>query len=100
MSDKPVVPSDDEYQRGENAEAELQQFVAKRETARKSNGEPRSIQKLHETSKQAYDVAKKREARAAWATYHREQAARHHANLSRLIRWHESEAARYEEGAA
>jgi hypothetical protein len=101
MSDRPVNPPDDEtYQRGETADAELQQFIHKRDTARKSNGEPRSIQKLYESSKERYDAAKRREACQAWADYHRRQAASHRDTMQRLIAWHEDQAELYEEGAA
>jgi hypothetical protein len=78
--------------RTEAADAELVRMIERRAT--KGEVEPDEREELWKESVRAYTARKREEMRAAWASYHAGQAARHRRTLEALIEDHEAQAAR------
>ncbi len=88
-----VADSVDTLSRGEMVESELDRLITKRLETRVSE-EQRRLEDAWAESVRAHNVHRDAELRAAWCSYHRDQAARHRATLEALITHHETEAAR------
>jgi len=78
----------------EMVEAELNRFI-ERHSSRKMD--PYEREELWQKSVRAYTARRREEMRAAWASYHAGQAARHRRTLEGLIAHHEAQAARLRE---
>jgi bisphosphoglycerate-dependent phosphoglycerate mutase len=77
--------SDADVERGEAAEKQLDAFIAHR-----SRREPeRPAEAAWKESERRYNSTLQAARREAWATYHRQQAARHRRTLAALIDEHE-----------
>ena len=74
--------------RGEAVEHELNRLIEKRHDQRIANEEQRRIEDEWAQSTARYDAERRRELREAWASFHEDQAARHHAALGALITHH------------
>jgi hypothetical protein len=75
----------------EMVEAELHRLI-ERHSSRKMDSYER--EELWQKSVRAYTARRREEMRAAWASYHAGQAARHRRTLEALIAHHEAQAAR------
>jgi hypothetical protein len=78
--------------RGEMVERELDAMIERR--ARKDGVDPDEREELWKVSVRAYTARQREEMRAAWASYHEEQAERHRRTLQDLIAHHETQAAK------
>jgi hypothetical protein len=81
--------------RGE-VEKELDAMIERR--ARKGDVDPDEQEELWKASVRAYSRRRRAEMRAAWASYHEDQAERHRRTLEDLISPHEAQAAKLCEG--
>jgi hypothetical protein len=80
--------------RGEAVEHELDAFISKRHEQRlKSEGE-RQEEEAWRQSVRVYNRRRQEEYRAAWASFHEDQAERHRRTLQDLIAHHAAEAER------
>jgi hypothetical protein len=78
--------------REERVEKELEAMIQHR--ARNGDVDPDEREELWKESVRAYTARRREEMRAAWTSYHAQQAARHRAVLEELIARHEAEAER------
>jgi hypothetical protein len=81
---------------GEMVEKELDAMIERR--ARKGDVDPDEQEELWKASVRAYNRRRRAEMRAAWASYHEDQAERHRRTLEDLISHHEAQAAKLCEG--
>jgi hypothetical protein len=81
---------------GEMAEKQLDILIERR--ARKGEVDPDEQEELWQASVRAYTARRREEMRAAWASYHEDQAERHRRTLQDLIAPHETQAAKLCEG--
>ena len=82
--------------RAELVEKELDILIERR--ARKGEVERDENEELWQKSVRAYAARRREEMRAAWASYHEDQAGRHRRILQDLITHHETQAAKLCEG--
>jgi len=80
--------------RSEGVEHELNRLIERRHDQRTSEEGHRPSEELWQESVERYNSERKRQLRAAWCSYHQDQAARHRATLESLIARHEAVAAR------
>jgi hypothetical protein len=80
----------------EMVEKQLDAMTQRR--ARKGEVDPDEREELWKASVRAYTARRREEMRAAWASYHAEQAARHRRTVEDLIDRHETQAAKLCEG--
>jgi hypothetical protein len=78
------------------AEKQLNILIERR--ARKGEADPDEREELWKASVRAYTARRRKELRAAWASYHEGQAERHRRTLQDLIAHHETQAAKLCEG--
>ena len=81
---------------GEAVEKQLDAMIQRR--ARKGEVDLDEREALWQVSVRRYNARRREEMRAAWASYHAEQAARHRRTLEDLIDRHETQAAKLCEG--
>jgi hypothetical protein len=81
---------------GEMAEKQLDILIERR--ARKGKVDPDEQEDLWKGSVRAYTARRREELRAAWTSYHEDQAQRHRRTLQDLINHHETQAAKLCEG--
>lgn len=81
---------------GEMAEKQLDILIERR--ARKGEVDPDEQEELWQASVRAYTARRREEMRAAWASYHEDQAERHRRTLQDLVAHHETQAAKLCEG--
>jgi hypothetical protein len=62
--------------------------------ARKGEVDPDEKEELWKVSVRAHNSRREQENRAAWVSFHQDQAARHRAVLKALVKHHEAAAAR------
>ncbi len=79
--------------RTEAADAELMRMIERR--SRKGDADPNELDPGYMESVRRYNTHRKEEIRAAWASYHEGQAARHKVTLQALVEHHEAEAEKY-----
>jgi hypothetical protein len=79
---------------GEMVEAELNRLIERRSSR---EIDPDEREALWQESLRRYNARRREEMRAAWASYHAGQAARHRRTLEGLIAHHEKQAARLRE---
>ena len=77
----------------ERVEGELDRLITKRHDQRVAEEDHRPSEELWQASVERYNAERKRKLRAAWCSYHRDQAARHRRTLEALIACHEEAAA-------
>jgi hypothetical protein len=77
---------------GEMVEKELEAFIQRR--SQKGEMDPDEREELWQSSVRAYTARRREEMKAAWASYHAGQAARHRRTLGDLIAHHEEQAAK------
>jgi hypothetical protein len=87
-------PSEVDVSRGEEVEHELKRLMEKRHEQRATEEGHRPSEELWQASVERYNSERERELRAAWCSYHQDQAARHRRTLEALIACHEEAAAR------
>jgi len=75
-------------------ERELGRFIEKRHDQRATEEGHRPSDEMWQASVDRYNSERKRKLRAAWCSYHQDQAARHRAILETLVTYHEGEAAK------
>ena len=80
--------------RAESVERELDRLIEKRHDQRTAEEGHRPSEELWQASVERYDSERERKLRAAWCSYHKDQAARHRRTLDALIARHEEAAAR------
>ena len=80
--------------RGESVEHELNRLIEKRHDQRASEESHRPSEELWQESVERYNSERERELRAAWCSYHQDQATRHRRTLEALIARHEEAAAK------
>jgi hypothetical protein len=78
----------------EMVEAELNRVIERRSSWEM---DPYEREELWQKSMRAYTARRREEMRAAWASYHAGQVARHRHTLEGLITYHEKQAARFRE---
>jgi hypothetical protein len=78
--------------RGESVEHELNRLIEKRDERRRVEDGERPAEEMWRESERKYAARRREENAAAWAEYHRSQAARHRATLQDLIAHHEQAA--------
>jgi hypothetical protein len=81
----------------DTVDAELDRLISKR-ASQDRRPDPDEQEELWKASVRAYTSRRREEMRAAWASYHAEQAARHRRTLEDLIDRHETQAAKLCEG--
>jgi hypothetical protein len=81
---------------GEAVEKQLDAMIQRR--ARKGEVDLDEREALWQVSVRRYNARRREEMRAAWSSYHAEQAARHRRTLEDLIDRHETQAAKLCEG--
>jgi hypothetical protein len=86
----------DAAEHAEMVEKQLDAMIQRR--ARKGDVDPDEREELWKASVRRYNARRREEMRAAWASYHAEQAARHRRTLEDLIDRHETQAAKLCEG--
>ena len=79
--------------RAESVERELDRLIEKRHDRRASEECHRPSEELWQASVERYNAERERRLRAAWCSYHRDQADRHRRTLAVLIARHEEAAA-------
>ena len=79
---------------GEAVEHELKRLIEKRHGQSATEESHRPSEELWQASVERYNSERERKLRAAWCSYHRDQAARHRRTLEALIACHEEAAAR------
>ena len=77
----------------EAADAELVRMIERR--SRKGEVDPDELEPSYMESVRQYNAQRREEIRAAWASYHEGQAARHRVTLQALVEHHEAEAEKY-----
>jgi hypothetical protein len=77
---------------GEMVEKELNAMIERR--SRKGDVDPDEQEELWKASVRAYTARRREQMRAAWASYHQDQAERHRRTLEDLIAGHEEKAHR------
>jgi hypothetical protein len=81
----------------DTVDAELDRLLSRR-ASQDRNPDRDEREELWKESVRAYTARRREEMRAAWASYHAEQAARHRRTLEDLIDRHETQAAKLCEG--
>jgi hypothetical protein len=81
----------------DTVDAELDRLIS-RPASQDRNPDRDEREELWKESVRAYTARRREEMRAAWASYHAEQAARHRRTLEDLIDRHETQAAKLCEG--
>jgi hypothetical protein len=79
--------------RGEADEHELNRLIVKRHDRRAAEEGHRPSEELWQESVERYNSEREWQLRAAWFSYHQDQAARHRRTLEALIARHEEAAA-------
>jgi len=82
---------------GEHLEKELDLLVTRRNDQRREAEGHRPSEEMYEESCRRHAEQRREANHAAWAAYHRGQAARHRATLEALIGHHQAEAQKYRE---
>ena len=80
--------------RAESVERELDRLIEKRHDQRAPEEGHRPSEELWQGSVERYNSERERKLRAAWCSYHWDQAARHRRTLEALITRHEEAAAK------
>jgi hypothetical protein len=80
--------------RAESIERELDRLIEKRHDQRATEEGHKPSGELWRASVERYNSEREKKLRAAWCTYHQNQAARHRRILEALIACHEEAAAR------
>ncbi len=80
--------------RAESVERELDRLIEKRHDQRATEEGHRPSEELWQASVERYNTERKRKLRAAWCSYHQDQADRHRRTLAALIARHEEAAAK------
>ena len=79
--------------RAESVERELDRLIERRHDQRVAEESHRPSEELWQASVERYNAERERKLRAAWCSYHQDQAARHRRTLAALIARHEEAAA-------
>ena len=79
--------------RAESVERELDRLIERRYNQRATEEGHRPSEELWQASVERYNSEREKKLRAAWCSYHQDQAARHRRTLEALIARHEEAAA-------
>ncbi len=79
--------------RAESVERELDKLIEKRHDQRATEEGHRPSEELWQASVERYNAERESKLRAAWCSYHQDQADRHRRTLAALIARHEEAAA-------
>jgi hypothetical protein len=77
----------------DTVDAELDRLISKR-ASQDLKPDRDEQEELWKASVRRYNARRREEMRAAWASYHAEQAARHRRTLEGLVAHHETQAAK------
>ena len=80
--------------RAESVERELDRLIEKRHDQLATEKGHRPSEDMWQASVERYNAERERKLRAAWCSYHKDQAARHRCTLETLIARHEEAAAK------